>query len=42
MSEAKVFGGPKTYSAALGGHPNMIRHHVGRALSEAYIPPSDI
>jgi hemoglobin len=32
---AEVFGGPKTYSASLGGHPNMIRRHVGRALTEA-------
>ncbi|WP_199243274.1 group II truncated hemoglobin [Vitiosangium sp. GDMCC 1.1324] len=31
---AEVFGGPKTYSATLGGHPNMVRHHIGRALSE--------
>jgi hemoglobin len=32
---AEVFGGPKTYSESLGGHPNMIRHHVGRMLTEA-------
>jgi hemoglobin len=32
---AEVFGGPKTYSTDLGGHANMIRHHVGRALAEA-------
>jgi hemoglobin len=31
----EVLGGPKTYSAELGGHPAMIRKHVGRALSEA-------
>lgn len=31
---AEVFGGPKRYSAELGGHANMIHHHVGRALSE--------
>jgi hemoglobin len=31
---AEVFGGPKTYSEQLGGHANMIRHHLGRALSE--------
>ena len=31
---AEVFGGPKTYSAALGGHSNMIRQHVGRSLSD--------
>lgn len=31
---AEVFGGPKKYSAELGGHANMIRHHVGRALTD--------
>jgi hemoglobin len=31
---AEVFGGPKQYSAELGGHANMIRHHLGRALKE--------
>jgi hemoglobin len=31
----EVFGGPKTYSEKLGGHPNMISRHVGRALTEA-------
>lgn len=31
---AEVFGGPKTYSAQLGGHANMIHRHVGRALTE--------
>ena len=31
---AEVFGGPKKYSADLGGHANMIQHHVGRSLSE--------
>jgi hemoglobin len=31
---AEVLGGPKTYSAELGGHPAMIRKHVGRALTE--------
>lgn len=30
----EVFGGPKTYSAELGGHHAMIHHHVGRALTE--------
>jgi hemoglobin len=30
---AEVFGGPSGYSA-LGGHPEMIRHHLGRMLSE--------
>lgn len=32
---AEVFGGPKRYSAEHGGHPNMVRHHLGRALSDA-------
>ncbi len=32
---AEVFGGPKTYSERHGGHPRMIHHHVGRALTEA-------
>ena len=31
---AEVFGGPKTYSGELGGHHNMIRRHVGRALTD--------
>lgn len=31
----EVFGGPTSYSNELGGHANMIRHHVGRSLSEA-------
>jgi hemoglobin len=31
----EVLGGPRTYSATLGGHPGMIRHHLGRALTEA-------
>src|SRR5262252_8508401 len=31
---AEVFGGPKEYSQRHGGHPNMIRHHLGRALTE--------
>jgi hemoglobin len=32
---AEVFGGPTTYSAEHGGHAAMIRHHLGRALSDA-------
>jgi len=32
---AEVFGGAKTYSAELGGHPHMIRKHANRALTEA-------
>ncbi len=31
----EVFGGPKTYSATLGGHAGMIRHHMRRNLTEA-------
>src|SRR4051794_4498054 len=31
---AEVLGGPKTYSAELGGHPAMIRKHVARGLTE--------
>lgn len=31
---AEVFGGTKTYSEQLGGHPHMIRKHANRALTE--------
>lgn len=31
---AEVFGGPATYSRDRGGHPHMIRKHLGRALAE--------
>ena len=31
---AEVFGGPKTYSATHGGHPHMVRQHLGRMLTE--------
>ena len=31
---AEVFGGPKDYSAQHGGHANMIRHHMGRSLTD--------
>lgn len=31
---AEVFGGPATYSSEHGGHPNMIRHHLGRSLTQ--------
>ena len=31
----EVLGGPPLYSAEHGGHPEMIRHHLGRHLSEA-------
>ena len=30
----EVFGGPKAYSSEHGGHPKMVAHHVGRALTE--------
>jgi hemoglobin len=30
----EVLGGPKTYSEQHGGHPEMIRHHLNRHLSE--------
>jgi hemoglobin len=32
---AEVLGGPPAYSQGHGGHPNMIRRHLGRALGEA-------
>ena len=32
---AEVFGGPKAYSQAHGGHAEMIRHHLDRHLQEA-------
>lgn len=30
----EVFGGPKLYSDEHGGHPEMIRHHLNRHLTE--------
>ena len=30
----EVFGGPPAYSQAHGGHPHMIRKHLGRSLTE--------
>lgn len=30
---AEVLGGPPVYSAERGGHPNMVRHHLGRSLT---------
>lgn len=30
---AEVLGGPANYSKAHGGHPEMIRHHLNRHLS---------
>jgi hemoglobin len=32
---AEVFGGPSDYSAQHGGHPHMIRKHLGRSLDDA-------
>jgi hemoglobin len=31
---AEVLGGPPEYSTKHGGHPNMIRHHLGKQISE--------
>lgn len=31
----EVLGGPKTYSERHGGHPAMIRRHLGKHMSEA-------
>ena len=31
---AEVLGGPPLYSDQHGGHPEMVRHHLGRQLSE--------
>ncbi len=30
---AEVFGGPADYSTKCGGHPEMIRHHLNRYLT---------
>jgi hemoglobin len=32
---AEVFQGPRAYTEEHGGHANMLRRHVGRALTEA-------
>lgn len=32
---AEVLGGPDLYSREHGGHPEMVRHHLGRHLNEA-------
>ncbi len=34
MFLAEVLGGPKLYSEQRGGHPEMVRHHLGKHLSE--------
>lgn len=31
---AEVFGGPADYTDRRGGYPHMLRHHLGRALTE--------
>ncbi|WP_208718775.1 group II truncated hemoglobin [Corallococcus sicarius] len=31
----EVLGGPPRYSGERGGHPEMVRHHLGRHLTEA-------
>lgn len=31
---AEVLGGPASYSAEHGGHANMIRHHLGKSLTQ--------
>ena len=31
----EVLGGPPLYSSEHGGHPEMIRHHLGRHLTES-------
>lgn len=31
---AEVIGGPPLYSEQRGGHPEMVRHHLGRHLTE--------
>jgi hemoglobin len=30
----EVFGGPADYSLRRGGHPAMIRHHLGRKITD--------
>ncbi len=32
---AEVFGGPADYTAHHGGHPEMLRHHLNREITEA-------
>jgi hemoglobin len=34
MFLAEVLGGPPLYSGERGGHPEMVRHHLGKHLSE--------
>ncbi|KAB8183298.1 oxidoreductase [Nonomuraea phyllanthi] len=30
----EVFGGPERYTEERGGYPNMLRHHLGKAITE--------
>jgi len=32
---AEVFGGPTDYTDQRGGYPNMLKHHLGKAITEA-------
>ena len=32
---AEVFGGPADYSKRYGGHPGMIRRHIGKNITES-------
>ena len=34
MFISEVFGGPKAYSETRGGHPHMIRKHLGKSISK--------
>jgi hemoglobin len=31
---SEVFGGPDDYTRTRGGYPNMLRHHLGKAITE--------
>ncbi|MEW1848399.1 group II truncated hemoglobin [Nonomuraea angiospora] len=31
---SEVFGGPDRYTKERGGYPNMLRHHLGKAITE--------
>jgi hemoglobin len=31
---AEVFGGPADYTDTRGGYPNMLKHHLGKAITE--------
>lgn len=36
---AEVLGGPKDYSAKHGGHPEMVRHHLNKHLTNEQRKP---